>query len=148
MCWCKLLAQCRCGRCGILCCARDKKNPKGSSTPGKNADTLPLTVRYETPLESKTINSILGRSDNKKGSPGGTAISIPFCDTTTELSVVQHRKTGNDFSPQRLSHHSGSFDRPTPPLSKVGSNYFTILCCIINTFISMMCNLKIKVFDN
>ena len=135
MCWCKLLAQCRCGRCGILCCARDKKNPKGSSTPGKNADTLPLTVRYETPLESKTINSILGRSDNKKGSPGGTAISIPFCDTTTELSVVQHRKTGNDFSPQRLSHHSGSFDRPTPPLSKVGSNYFTILCCFIILFL-------------
>ena len=115
-----------------MCCARDKKNPKGSSTPGKNADTLPLTVRYETPLESKTINSILGKSDNKKGSPGGTAISIPFCDTTTELSVVQHRKTGNDFSPQRLSHHSGSFDRPTPPLSKVGSNRFMINCFIIN----------------
>ena len=117
MCWCKLLAQCRCGKCGILCCARDKKNPTGS-TPGKNADTMPLTVRYETG-DSKTINSIHGKSDSKKGSPGGIGISIPICDTTTELSVVQHKKGGNDFSPQRISQHSGSFDRPTPPLSKV-----------------------------
>ena len=49
-----------------------------------------------------------------------------------QLSVVQHRKTGNDFSPQRLSHHSGSFDRPTPPLGKVGSNHSIINCCIIS----------------
>ena len=117
MCWCKLLAQCRCGKCGILCCARDKKNPTGC-TPVQNADTLPLTVRYETP-DPKTINSIQERSDGKKGSPGGIGISIPICDTTTELSVVQHRKSGNDFSPQRISQYSGSFDRPTPPLSKV-----------------------------
>ena len=121
MCWCKLLEQCRCGKCGILCCARDKTRDKTErdNTPGtKNADTMPLTVRYDTP-GSKTINSIQGRSDGKKGSPGVIGISIPNCDTTSELSVVQHRKSGNDFSPQRISQYSGSFDRPTPPLSKV-----------------------------
>ena len=86
MCWCKLLAQCRCGKCGILCCARDKKNPTGS-TPGKNADTMPLTVRYET-SDSRTINSVQERSDNKKGSPGGIGISIPICDTTFLFPLI------------------------------------------------------------
>ena len=117
MCWCKLMAQCRCGKCGILCCARDKKSPKGS-TPGNNADTMPLTVRYES-ADSKTISSIQGKGDVKKGSPGGTVIAIPFCDTTTELAVVEHRKSGIEFSPQRLSQYSGSMERPTPPPNKV-----------------------------
>ena len=111
------MAQCRYGKCGILCCARDKKSPKGS-TPGNNTDTMPLTVRYET-SESKTSNSIQRRGDVKKVSPGSTAIMIPICDTTTELDVVQHTKSGIEFSPQRLSQCSGSMDHPTPPLCKV-----------------------------
>ena len=117
MCWCKLLAQCRCGKCGILCCARDKKSPKGSK-PGTNTDTLPLTIRYEN-ADQKEVHSIQGKGDIIKGSPRATAISLPHCDTTTELTVLQHRKAGLDFSPQRLSQCSGSIDRPTPPLLKV-----------------------------
>lgn len=117
MCWCKLLAQCRCGKCGILCCARDKKSPKGSK-PGTNTDTLPLTIRYEN-ADQKEVHSIQGKGDIIKGSPRSTAISLPHCDTTTELTVLQHRKAGLDFSPQRLSQCSGSIDRPTPPLLKV-----------------------------
>ena len=109
------MAQCRCGRCGILCCARDKKNPKGGTTTTQNVDTMPLNVRYEN-QDSVTISSQC-RNDIQKGRQ---TISIPICDTTTELAVVQQRRSVHEYSPQRLSQYSASGKTsPTPPLAKV-----------------------------
>ena len=139
MCWCKLLAQCRCGKCGILCCARDKKNPKGSP-PGQNAETMPLTVRYEN--QNSTTISSHGRSDIQKGSQGDQTISIPICDTTTELSVVQHKMSDNDFSPQRFSQCSASGDRPTPPLTKVVRHN---LILNLKSYVIFLCLNKVKI---
>ena len=119
MCWCKLLAQCKCGRCGVLCCARDKKQPKGT-TSGNNTDTLPLNVRYET--QDTVIINAHGINECKRGANIDQPISIPICDATTELSLVQHKKLGNDYSTHRLSQYSTNHDCPTPPSTKVARN--------------------------
>ena len=83
MCWAKLLAQCRCGRCGILCCARNKNK----QLKAKQMRDMPLNVR-------SSDNSSLQRNhlDNQT------------CDSTSEQLVAhqhlrRHRLEARDSTP-------------------------------------------------
>ena len=66
MCWSKLFAQCKCGRCGILCCARNKSKQLARA---KLLQSDPQQLQVPPNMQELNVRGSAGRMSNMVGSP-------------------------------------------------------------------------------
>ena len=103
MCWTKLLAQCTCGSCGVLCCARKRaayghnnmpfKDSLGPATEAVSAicDLQPLT-EYTLQFRRTELRSVVGIM-GISGDSGSTP--TPSATTADQCQQQQQQNYGN-----------------------------------------------------
>ena len=93
MCWCKLLSQCRCSRCGILCC---KKRKTLAKLPIPALSSQPSASLIEPPAP-QPVTELLQFRINRQATLSNSiqresSLSTPTPSTTPEVNHLNSSK--------------------------------------------------------
>ena len=123
MCWSKLLAQCRCGGCGVLCCARKRPLHGGHNMPFKDSlgaateavsaicDIQPLT-EYTLQFRRQELRSVVGIM-GISGDSGSTPTPMDSCQQQHQQQQQLQLPQQHYHQNHHHHHQNGDVDRST-----------------------------------